>query len=67
MDRLHDRQDREYRQVILDWLTPIDYGAQQSDYIARRLEGTGRWLLDSDEFRKWLTETKQVLFCPGIP
>jgi Cdc6-like AAA superfamily ATPase len=67
LDQLHDLQDREYRQVILNWLTLIDYGAQQSEYIARRLTGTGRWLLDSKEFRKWLTETNQVLFCPGIP
>jgi hypothetical protein len=52
---------------ILNWLTPIDYGPQQSDFISRRQEGTGQWLLDSTEFQQWLNKSKQTLFCPGIP
>jgi hypothetical protein len=52
---------------ILDWLTPIDYGPQQSDYISQRQEGTGQWLLDLDEFQGWVNQSKQTLFCPGIP
>jgi Cdc6-like AAA superfamily ATPase len=52
---------------ILNWLTPIDYGPQQSDYITRRQVGTGQWLLDSKQFRAWLKTSKQTLFCPGIP
>jgi hypothetical protein len=67
VDRLHDRQDREYRQVILDWLTPIDYAHQQSDFISRRQEGTGQWLLNSDIFKNWVSQSEQPLFCPGIP
>jgi len=67
VDRLHQRQDDQDRRTILDWLTPIDYGAQQSDFINRRQEGTGQWLLDSDEFQRWSNESKQTLFCPGIP
>jgi hypothetical protein len=31
---------------------------------------TGRsgavWLLDSDEFQKWLKQSGQTMFCPGI-
>jgi nucleoside phosphorylase len=53
--------------TILNWLATIDYGAQQSDFISRRQEGTGQWLLHSDEFRKWLNQSRQTLFCPGIP
>jgi hypothetical protein len=55
------------RSTILDWLTPIDYYAQQSDFINRRQAGTGQWLLDSLEFQTWLQADKQSLFCPGIP
>ena len=70
VDRLNERQDdrecREERQTILDWLTTIDYAPQQSDYISRRQEGTGRWLLESTEFQDWVT-TGNTLFCPGIP
>jgi hypothetical protein len=70
VDPLHDLQDRECRQeyrVILDWLTPIDYAPRQSDFISRRQEGTGQWLLNSDIFKNWVSQSKQTLFCPGIP
>ncbi|KAI0428933.1 ankyrin repeat-containing domain protein [Xylaria sp. FL1042] len=55
------------RQIILDWITPIDYTSQQSDFINRRQVGTGEWLLGSAEFRSWIQDENQTLFCPGIP
>ena len=78
MERLYDRQDtqdlrqetRERQQehdIILNWLTSIDYAPQQNDFIARRQEGTGAWLLNSTEYQSWREAKKQILFCPGIP
>jgi Cdc6-like AAA superfamily ATPase len=67
IDQLNRRQYDQDRRDIANWLTPIDYATQQSDFIARRQEGTGLWLLDSDEFQKWLNIRKQMLFCPGMP
>jgi len=68
---LHERQDnrerREEQQTILDWITPIDFAPQQNDFISRRQAGTGKWLLDSTEYKAWLKTSKQTLFCPGIP
>jgi hypothetical protein len=61
------RLDKDEDIKILDWLTPLDYGPQQTDYIRRRQPGTGQWLLDSPEFQTWLKTIKQTLFCPGIP
>jgi Cdc6-like AAA superfamily ATPase len=61
------RQDDRERQVTLDWLTPIDYASQQSDFISRRQEGTGQWFLNSNEFQAWANQNKPTLFCPGIP
>ncbi|KAK7426023.1 hypothetical protein QQZ08_007471 [Neonectria magnoliae] len=55
------------RLAILCWLTPIDYAAQQSDFIGRRELGIGQWLLDSSEFEAWTNTKNQTLFCPGIP
>jgi Cdc6-like AAA superfamily ATPase len=71
VDRLHERQDNRDRhdehRTILDWLTPIDYAPQHNDFIGRRKEGTGEWLLESSEFQEWANQTNQTLFCPGIP
>ena len=66
MNHIKRTEDQE-RQLIYDWLTPVDYGTQQSDFRSRRQEGTGQWLLNSDEFQKWVNQPKQTLFCPGIP
>lgn len=61
------RQEDQYRQEILNWLTLLDYGPQQSDFLKRRQPGTCQWLLDSEEYQGWLKTRKQTLFCPGIP
>ncbi len=63
---LRVQHDQEHK-AILQWLTPIEYTSQQSDFISRRQEGTGLWLLNSDEFQQWIKQPKQTLFCPGIP
>src|ERR1700722_20159857 len=63
---LHRQHDRE-QQAILDWLKSVDYSPQQNDFIGRRQEGTGQWLVESDEFQQWENNKKCILFCPGIP
>ena len=71
LDGLHRRNDTqdilEERVKVLNWLTPIDYAAQQSDFIRLRQAGTGQGLLGSPEFKAWVQTEKQTLFCPGIP
>jgi hypothetical protein len=52
---------------VLTWLTPVDYAIQQSDFIRRRQAGTGEWLLNSGQFRTWVDQSNQTLFCLGIP
>ena len=75
---MHERQETQERReqtrerqlehdALLDWLTPLDYTAQQHDFVNRRQAGTGQWLLDSAEFQAWLEADHQTLFCPGIP
>ncbi|KAL3445273.1 hypothetical protein BJX65DRAFT_153866 [Aspergillus insuetus] len=61
--RLERKEDLE----VCDWLSDIDYGAQHSDYLRHRQQGTGQWLLESNEYQIWLKERGQTLFCPGIP
>lgn len=66
---IHNRSvlDRKEDREVLDWLTPLDYGPQHSDYLKRRQPGTGQWLLDSEQYRTWLGTTQQTLFCQGMP
>jgi hypothetical protein len=49
----------------------VNYAPQQNDLIAQQQQqqqqGTGEWLLKSNEFQLWLTQSNQTLFCPGIP
>ncbi|RYP49030.1 hypothetical protein DL768_005170 [Monosporascus sp. mg162] len=67
VNKIDSRQHDQEHQTILNWLTPVNYGPQQSDYINRRQLGTGQWLLDSADFQTWLKTERQTLFCPGIP
>ncbi|KAK3378907.1 hypothetical protein B0T24DRAFT_493620, partial [Lasiosphaeria ovina] len=64
---MRSKLDRKQDLEILNWITSTDYGPQQSDYLNRRQPGTGQWLLESEEFKTWMTTEKQTLFCPGIP
>ena len=50
----------------ISWLSPLDFVAKQNDALSRRQHGTGRWLLDSSEFRSWISIAGKVLWCPGM-
>jgi hypothetical protein len=60
-------QSRQQLDNILEWISSTDFPAQQSDFIARRQDGTGLWFLRSPEFSKWIHGSNPTLFCPGIP
>ena len=64
---MRSKLDNEEDLNILNWLAPVDYATQQSDYIERRQPGTGQWLLNSPEYQQWLKISGRTLFCPGIP
>ncbi|KAL6837604.1 hypothetical protein V8C40DRAFT_230380 [Trichoderma camerunense] len=61
--QLQSDEDRK----TLEWLSDSDYSRQHNDNIFRRQKGTGQWLLNSREYKDWLSTSKQKLFCPGIP
>ncbi|KAF2453530.1 hypothetical protein BDY21DRAFT_424471, partial [Lineolata rhizophorae] len=67
VDKIRQEQDSTSHRSLLEWISPADYPAQQSDIINRRQQGTGQWFLDAPEVATWLREAKRTLFCPGIP
>ncbi|KAL4782158.1 hypothetical protein BJX76DRAFT_369374 [Aspergillus varians] len=61
-------KQRQFRDKVLSWLSPLDYNAKQKDIFARRTPGTGAWLLDtSSPFATWVETPGQTLYCSGIP
>jgi Cdc6-like AAA superfamily ATPase len=60
------QRDQEYRDT-LTWLSALNVATRQNDIFRKRQEGTGKWLLESNAFKKWLDGTEKTLFCPGIP
>jgi hypothetical protein len=52
---------------FMQWLSLTDFPTQQHDITSRKQDGTGQWVLDSAEFKKWLDGPDKTLFCPGIP
>ncbi|EMD88006.1 hypothetical protein COCC4DRAFT_51902 [Bipolaris maydis ATCC 48331] len=67
VDQIQQGQADAKHNKIVEWISPMNYPAQQSDIISRRQEGTGQWFLDAPEFARWLGEPKGRIFCPGIP
>lgn len=62
------KQGDEEERAILDWISPGDgHARQQSDYFKRHHEGTGQWLLDSEEYKAWLAAPGETLFRWGMP
>ncbi|KAJ4129028.1 hypothetical protein NW768_007557 [Fusarium equiseti] len=60
-------QTRIRENIILQWLTTLEYGLEQSKILSLRQSGTGNWFFDRKEFKDWISESKRTLFCEGIP
>jgi Cdc6-like AAA superfamily ATPase len=67
VNRLNKEQDDQKRQMLVDWLAPTGFSNQHTDFISRRQEGTGEWLLSSKEYLQWRAGAQRTLLCPGIP
>ncbi|KAK2792301.1 hypothetical protein FQN52_003778 [Onygenales sp. PD_12] len=67
VDAIQQDQSRHRHEEILEWISPTDFPAQQSDFISLVQEGTGLWFLECTEFIKWIHGSEKTLFCPGIP
>ncbi|MCJ1468876.1 hypothetical protein MMC07_007506 [Pseudocyphellaria aurata] len=67
VDGIRQGQNDAQHKELMNWISATNFPAQQSDFIARRHEGTGQWFCDAPEFKEWLHGLNQTLFCPGIP
>lgn len=61
----HEVQDRE---KTLNWISTFEYEMKHHAIRMPRVEGTGEWLLDREEYRQWRDDedSPKVLWCHGI-
>ncbi|KAF8197188.1 hypothetical protein K438DRAFT_1672687, partial [Mycena galopus ATCC 62051] len=63
---IHNHREAENRDIILNWLSPINFFLQQADISQVRAKGTGVWLLEHPLFKKWEYGSGSTLWCRGI-
>jgi hypothetical protein len=59
------REEARQTQELLTWLSVLDFRPKQGDILSKRLEGTGKWLLENVLFLKWIAGASATLWCPG--
>ena len=58
---------------ILAWLSPIEPQVRHQDICEQRVDGVGKWLLETREFKSWYNGSENggpdhaALFCYGDP
>ena len=65
----HDRLSQE-RGEVLDWISKLNYEQMHHQVRLPRVEGTGEWLLEMEEFERWRDKPNlhsRFLCCHGIP
>jgi hypothetical protein len=54
------------RDIIISWLSPINFFLRHADISQLREKGTGGWLLADPVFKKWESGSGSTLWCHGI-
>ncbi|KUM60362.1 hypothetical protein ACN42_g6752 [Penicillium freii] len=57
--------DTTRRNTILDWISPLHFHNQQRRLLQSCVP-TGKWLLDSEQFRRWVDGARGRLRCYGL-
>jgi hypothetical protein len=68
-ERVQDLQSRaisKERRELIEWLSPLNFWSKQSDVFSRRLDRTGEWFLQHEEFNSWFRGPPKTLWCRGI-
>lgn len=66
LSRLPDKEISQERDNILQTLSVLNFQKKQRDVYARHSEGTGKWILESDEFQQWFKgDQNSTLWCYG--
>jgi NACHT domain len=67
-DRQLEECRLEKRRNILLWLSDLDYSSTQEEILSQRFERSGSWLLERQDFQRWLNSGQSaLLWCHGNP
>ena len=67
LDFQHNELLSQHNQTVLDWVSQLSFGKEQTDYLRARQAGTGTWLLQSTEYNTWVSGSAATLLCTGDP
>ncbi|KAL1385276.1 hypothetical protein HDK64DRAFT_256614 [Phyllosticta capitalensis] len=67
LDDMDLRKRDEEAEQILAWMSPTSFQARQADVLQSVEPGTGKWFLETKDYRDWLAGHVNLLWCPGIP
>ncbi|THZ83652.1 hypothetical protein D6C84_04762, partial [Aureobasidium pullulans] len=63
-----DQEQVKAREEVLHWLSPHNFEHKQNETFKTKHQGTGDWLLQTEEFSNWeKATTSQLLWCHGKP
>ncbi|OGM51091.1 hypothetical protein ABOM_000412 [Aspergillus bombycis] len=65
-DKMSTALDTKFRRKFRDWLSNLDFKTEQEELFGRSVP-TGKWLLESDVFRRWVEGSRWQLRCYGEP
>ena len=51
---------------ILNWLSPEAFSDTYDTFRSSRLEGSGKWFLESDSFHAWVKGNSKLLIVTGM-
>ena len=51
---------------ILNWLSPEVFSDTYDTFRSSRLEGSGKWFLESDSFQDWVKSNSKLLIVTGM-
>lgn len=59
--------DKEKKDKILSWLSPLTHSDEQTAHKDKRAANTGKWFLELTEFQALVNGSNVTVYCHGIP
>jgi hypothetical protein len=56
---------KQKKKEVMEWLSPGNASARHDEFSLKRVPGSGRWVVESREFKDWVKASPQVLIGLG--